>query len=551
MGFLRRLFGEDTPRSAPSEGDDLSRLMEEEQRLRAEHTRVREQINVTNLATIPPVEEERLWGRPSGTEEDYYWRRLSDNWYQKDVIPATYLEIHNRCYEAYNANPLASFVVDNMVNFVCGERTTVEAKSPKVQRIIDEFWHDPDNHMPTRVRALCRELSLYGEQFVRFFVNPYTGRVKIAQIDPSLIDQIETDPDNVERNVRFHQRPVGPGGALWSATAPIGGATPSGAQLSKAGIIYAPDPRSYAPTAEPGAIYAPGDQVMAGTWYDAGTQVVQFKINAVSNAKRGKPDLATILPWLRRYQEWLIDRVRINKYKSAFLWDITLAGADAKTVERKRMQYAYAPSPGSVVVHNESETWGAVQPKIDADDVAADGKAIKMMVAMGAGLPEHYLAEGGAVNQATAAEMGLPTYHRFIARQEEFRLLLTCIIDRVLDEAVAAGKLSDRVDRTYIVELPEITPGAAAASAQAASTLIQTLLSANQAGWVSRETGMRLLFDVLSPETDLKEEQARLDLEGPANRGVPVGGTEPPPARETAWRAADMPLQPNPLGAST
>src|SRR5437588_32487 len=81
-------------------------------------------------------------------------------------------------------------------------------------------------------------------------------------------------------------------------------------------------------------------------------------------AKRGKSDLATLLPWLRRYKDWLIDRVRVNKYKSAFLWDVEIAGADKKMIDEKLMTYARPPEPGSVLVHNESETWKAVQPMI-------------------------------------------------------------------------------------------------------------------------------------------------------------------------------------------
>ena len=163
------------------------------------------------------TEEDYYWGRAAGaagTEEDYYWRRLSDNWYQKDVLPSTYLEIHNACYEAYNANPLANYIIEITTNFVLGNGIAVTAASRRVQRVIDQFWRDPDNHMDTRVYALCTELSLYGEQFIRFFVNPYDGGVKIAQIDPSLIDDVETDPENVERVTRVHVRPSGPG--RWS-----------------------------------------------------------------------------------------------------------------------------------------------------------------------------------------------------------------------------------------------------------------------------------------------------------------------------------------------
>jgi len=223
----------------------------------------------------------------TGDEEDFWWRRLSDNWCQKDVIPSTYLELHNLCYEAYNANPLAFAIVEITTSFVLGKGVTVAATLPEVQRVLMDFWHDPDNHMETRVYALCTELALYGEQFIRFFVNPYNGRVKIRQIDPSIIDEVETDPDDIETVLRFHRRPVGP-----SATQPG-------------------DPAPINPTVQ---------QNFEGTWFLAGSEMVQFAINKVSNAKRGKSDLATLLPWLRRYKDWLTDRVRINKYKGAFLW---------------------------------------------------------------------------------------------------------------------------------------------------------------------------------------------------------------------------------------
>lgn len=211
------------------------------------------------------------------------------------MIPSTYLELHNACYEAYNANPLAFAIIEITTSFVLGKGVTIAANVPEVQRVLMDFWHDPDNHMETRIYALCTELALYGEQFIRFFVNPYSGRVKIRQIDPSIIDEIETDPDDIETVLRFHRRPVGP-----SATQPG-------------------DPAPISPSAS---------QNFEGEWFQAGSEMVQFCINKVSNAKRGKSDLATLLPWLRRYKDWLTDRVRINKYKGAFLWDVQLTGAN-------------------------------------------------------------------------------------------------------------------------------------------------------------------------------------------------------------------------------
>lgn len=105
--------------------------------------------------------EDFYWGRPvGGTEEDYLWRRLSDNWYQKDVIPSTYLELHNQAYEAYNSNPLARQAIEITTSMVLGGSLKVAARSPRVQRILDRFWQDPDNHMDLRVCSLCTELAL-------------------------------------------------------------------------------------------------------------------------------------------------------------------------------------------------------------------------------------------------------------------------------------------------------------------------------------------------------------------------------------------------------
>ncbi|GAC1568506.1 MAG: hypothetical protein NVS3B14_17960 [Ktedonobacteraceae bacterium] len=396
------------------------------------------------------------------------------------VVPSTYLELHNQCYEAYNANPLASAVIEITTSFVLGKGVTVAAREPAVQDVLMGFWHDLDNHMDTRVYALCTELSLYGEQFIRFFVSPYDGRVKIRQIDPSLIDQIETDPEDIETVLRFHRRPIGPSATLPGDPAPV----------------------------------TPADQHnFEGEWLQAGKDVVQFSINKVSNAKRGKSDLATLLPWLRRYKDWLTDRVRINKYKGAFLWDVQLSGADRKAIERKKAEYAYPPEPGSVIIHNEAEQWSAVKPEINANEAAEDGRAIKLMIAVGAQLPEHYLSDGNYGNRATAAEMGLPTFLKFQRRQYVMRAMLRAILDRALTEARKAGSLAAGIDAQYDIIFPDIDVADHQTLAGATQMLVSALTAAKAQGWVSDETAMRLLFQFAGEEIDISEEQARIRKE--------------------------------------
>ncbi len=429
--------------------------------------------------------EDLYWGRPgTGTEEDYFWRRLSDDWYQKDLIPSTYLEIHNQCYEAYNANPLAYHIIELGTSLVLGEGVAVVAPDRSLQALLDAFWTDPDNHMPLRCYSLCRELALYGEQFVRFFVNPFDGSVKIGQIDPSTIDEVETDPENVERELRYHQRQV------------------SGLSSLVSGQVATRDE-------------GPGTRDFEnGRWFEAGSEVLHFAVNRVSNARRGRSDLATLLPWLRRYKDWLTDRVRINKYKGAFLYEITLQGADKRTVDRKKAEYAYPPEPGSVIVHNEAEQWSAVEPRIDADSVEADGRALKLMIAVGAGLPEHWLSEGGNVNRATAAEMGLPTFKRFSRRQEYLGFVLRSILDRVVAEARRAGRLPATVDASFEIRFPRIDEHDLPVLAAGFNSAVSALTAARAQGWLSQETAMKLLFRFAgAPELDVAAELERIARE--------------------------------------
>ncbi len=441
---------------------------------------IQEQLNPTFLSSAP-TQEDQYWGHmASGDEEDFWWRRLSDNWFQKDVIPSTYLELHNLCYEAYNANPLAFAIIEITTSFVLGKGVTLAASQPEVQQVLLDFWNDPDNHMETRIYALCTELALYGEQFIRFFVNPYSGRVKIRQIDPSIIDEIETDPDDIETVLRFHRRPVGP-----SAT-------------------QAGDPAPLRPDVQ---------QNFEGEWFLAGQEMLQFTINKVSNAKRGKCDLATLLPWLRRYKDWLTDRVRINKYKGAFLWDVQLTGADRKTIERKKAEYSYPPEPGTVIIHNEAERWSAVKPEINANEAAEDGRALKLMIAVGCQLPEHYLSDGRNSNRATATEMGLPTLLKFQRRQHIVKYMLRAVLDRVLLEARRAGTLKAEIESNYEIIFPEIDVDDHQILAAATQTLVTALSTAKAQGWVSDETAMRLLFQFAGEEVDITQEKARIQTE--------------------------------------
>jgi len=67
-----------------------------------------------------------------------------------------------------------------------------------------------------------------------------------------------------------------------------------------------------------------------------------------------------------------------------------------------------------------------------------------MMIAAGAGVPLHYLAEGEGTNRATAREMGTATLRRFRHRQYVFARMLEDLL-RVVGRRAGQRDLEARV----------------------------------------------------------------------------------------------------------
>lgn len=369
---------------------------------------------------------------------------------------ASRLQALDDAYEAYCTNPLAYAVIEQGTNFVVGGGVRVVAQDKSVQAAIDRFWEDRENAMGTRVYSIQTELALFGEQFIRYFVDEGTGRVVVRQLDPAAVVAVETAPDDVEKAVRYRYV--------------------TGGDLGR----------------------------VDGVWIPA-AEVDHFAVNRASNGLRGRSDLATVLPWIMRYKDWLLDRVRINRSKGAFMYDVTVTGGRRDDLERLRRDYeAYPPEPGSILFHNELEQWKAVQPSIGGDDARDDGRAIRLMVATGAGVPEHYLSEGGNANRATAAEMGLPAMKRFQRRQEYLRTVIQRMCQRVIEAALAAGTVRKGANLSFAVAFDDALGDGLVYRTATLQSATRAVTDALAAGLISDSEAKRIWWQ-LSGSGDLRD----------------------------------------------
>lgn len=379
----------------------------------------------------------------SVADEDRGWHTVAGGLGLREVSYGEHCDNIADSVEAYRKNPLAYRLIELTTDFVLGKGTKVRSDDPEVQAFVDRFWSHPLNRMDIRQFELCTELSLSGELFTTFHTNQYDGMTYVRTIPAQAIDQIETNPEDLEDELRYHR---------------VGGVS----------VVE-------------GISLKGGRQSVEGRWWTK-EDCRHYAVNRLVGTVRGQGDLVPMLPWLRRYKDWLTDRVRINKFKGAFLWDITLKGATKQAILARQAELASPPAPGSVIVHNESEEWKAVQPTIDAQSVEPDGKAMRLMVAAGAGVPLHFLAEGESATRATAAEMGAPTYRHYERRQ----LYFGSVICDVVAEAIRRSGQFHQTNYRLVAEFEDLTSQDNLRVAQAAALVARALVQAVEQGILDR-----------------------------------------------------------------
>ena len=367
--------------------------------------------------------------------EDRGWRALGAG--PREPPYRSRIDRLNASAEAYRENPLAFRIVELTTDYVLGRGIRLRSPDPAVQEFVDAWWTHPQNRLPVRQFELCTELSLAGELFVALHRNPYDGMTYLRTVPAALIDQIETDPDDLETELRYHQMGAGAEGRWWGVE-----------------------------------------------------EMRHYAINRLPGATRGQGDLFPLLPWLSRYREWLTDRLRINRFKGAFVWEVELRATDRRTALARQAELAVPPNPGSVLVHDQNEAWRALQPNIDAQDAEPDGRALRLLIAAGAGLPLHFLAEAEGSNRATAAEMGGPTLRHFERRQ----LYLGWVFADLAVEAVRhSGRFAGGGPVTIEAEFEDLSARENAQAAAATRAIVDALATAANRGWVDDPTARRLI----------------------------------------------------------
>ncbi|NLE99639.1 MAG: hypothetical protein GX601_01535 [Anaerolineales bacterium] len=368
------------------------------------------------------------------------------------------LEDLDDALEAWQKNPLVRRIVTLTRSYVVAGGVTVSSRIPAVDAFIRAFWSHPRNRLERRLGPMCDELTRCGELFPVLFTNPTDGMSYVRFVPARQIVAVETDPEDYETELGYQQ------------------VTATGA------------PRAWLGAGNPRAF-------RRGRGRRLEPLMLHFAVNRPIGATRGEGDLTPVLPWVRRYSEWLKDRVRLNRLRTRqALLDLEISD-DSMVEEKRRQLTADNPVEAGIYVHGAGERVTLHSLALGGADAAPDGEVLRLAIAAGANVGLHYLGEGGDVNYATAREMGEPTARFYAERQQELIGFLQDLVEAAYRRHTAATPGAPVYDDLQLVASASEPARADNQSlAAAAHTMVQALRAMREAGWVDDATAARLAF---------------------------------------------------------
>jgi hypothetical protein len=286
---------------------------------------------------------------------------------------------------AWRLNPLARRLA-NLYKMYNVDGVEFHCDHVPTQTFLKEFWNHDLNQMDDMLEEISNELFLTGNLFPLFSVDG-SGMTYVRIFPTDQIDEIITADNDIRQETMYTTKTMGDLAAR--------------SFVNPRGLVSSLTPKF----------------------------MEHYVINKLAGVVWGEGEIWSDLPWLGRYATWLEDRVRLNHFRNAFMYDVQ---GDFKNEEerkkREREINANPPRPGTVNVHGLNEIWGILSPTLDAFDASMDGMAIKKMVAVNH-VPMHYLAEGESSTRTTSDAAGTPSFKAFENHQKIFLKIVKKILE--------------------------------------------------------------------------------------------------------------------------
>lgn len=398
-----------------------------------------------------------------------------------------YFTMHARAFEQWNHNALAKRIINILSQYALGRGFKVRIEDEAVE----EKWkeHAAATNLYHLIRKFwVREYLIYGELMVD--VEKWTS------IDPSTIWEIVTD-DEMDQVLYYQQM-------FQTVSQTYSGQNVPGVAGAKKSTV--------------------GHYIIRQLPYD---RVMHIKTECVSNEKRGRSVLFSILGWCKRMQDLYNAQVVGEQLRSSFIFDDLIKGGDAD-VQTHASRYNYMPPAGSVFAHNEQIERKPMAPMAGVS-ASRDGvgQEILAIIATALGIPkEHLNVMGTGGGSRATAIVGSEPFTKVIEDlQQDFEDLLYALAEKFCEQE---GLPYDQGQWSFI--FPSVTK-------DTTGETLKNYATAESMNWISKRRAATMAaaeLEITDYDYDNERKKAEKDAEQALGSALapivtPPGGRFGPP----------------------
>ena len=320
------------------------------------------------------------------------------------------------CFQLWFSNPLANRIVQILVDFIIGDGYQVHSDNEAVKDYLNVWGSDPTVNAFVLADQWANDLMILGEYGLKPEVNEISGFVRLEPVDITKISRVLS---------------------RWGMP-----------QLVQAGSSFSDNLLTI--------IYK--DQNPASKSYQALIGDLIFaQINTTTLLSRGYSILLTLRDWIRANDDFIFNELSRAVALRKFFIHLKVNGATEDTLKEYKKKYANPPPAGTMIISNDKEEWNFLSPQLNSGDTMGLEKTIRNLILAGGGIAEHWLAEGGDANLATATAMTKPILKRLTRYQGIFFRWVEQVYTFSRDQAIIAGAIPGVTINTPDIEV-EIIP---------------------------------------------------------------------------------------------
>jgi hypothetical protein len=264
--------------------------------------------------------------------------------------------------------------------------------------------------------------------------------------------------------------------------------------------------------------------------------LLYFRHDASGSVEGGERGNAELVPLVTRLQhEDEVSKLEVSRAKAMlrYFWHVIVKGASLDELKRLQKEYAQAPATGTVRYTNEHTEYKGISPELQAYETSRVLQDVRIGIASGAGVPVHFLGEGGDANLATATAMNTPAHRHFRRLQGEFSEMVDALLRYVLEQLL---HFEVPLEMVFDLTLPEMDAEDQVSATQTLVQAVAAVQSLVDGSFITHAAGQRILATTIEQTVgvDLADEDLPDEPEEDpyADNPPPVPGEEgeePPP----------------------